>query len=52
MQPRRAAPRRSIRVCGAGQHLVGGKVESDVHMLVRAWQYSTAYEIMYAPDEH
>ena len=47
-----AAPQRSIRVCGGEQHLVGGVVESDVHMLVRAWECGTVYEIMYAADQH
>lgn len=36
MQQGGAVPQRSIRVCGREQHLVGGALESDVHMLVRA----------------
>lgn len=36
MQLGGAAPQRSIKVCGAEQHLVGGVVESDVHMSARA----------------
>lgn len=36
MQQGGAVPQHSIRVCGGEQHLVGGVVESDVHMSVRA----------------
>lgn len=52
MQLGGAAPQRSIRVCGGEQHLVGGVVEeSDVHMSVRAQQYSAVFEIIYAADD-